>query len=554
MFGFILRETTMRWFRIALIGLTGTGLLPALADYAHAQGNPSQPFVPGELIIGYKSPQDREDAIREMRQTKEKLRVRGEIPNDMQTNKVGETALRVRIDFPNAIKRSTRDSPTSELLLLQETAKQLKENDPRVKYAHPNWIMRIDPPLPPGPNDAKIHLQKLDVGVEEAAPRSATAPDDPYYGLQWHYQPPPMGMNAVGAWKISKGSKDIVVAVLDTGILFNQEDINGSGNVLPGYDFVSQNFCTNEVTKRHPRATDPGDACPVGGQASWHGTHVAGTIGAVGSNNHIGVAGVAWNVTVLPVRVLGPKGGSTTDIVDAMRWAAGLPVAGVPKNEHPADIISMSLGGPIRTEAGLLECTEDIYGEYVDAIKEVRKAGAVVVAAAGNGEWIDADNHACTPDGKNAQCKHVQDDVKNSAPAGCPGVISVSASDAQGRLTWYSNFGAVTIMAPGGDTSQSADFVLGGKKTPLALGVWSSFNDGYHALNGTSQATPHVSGALALALAVHPEWRHNPDLIEQKLRASAVTPPPGACPRGKPCGSGQLDAARLLGARSATGD
>ena len=98
----------MRWLRIALVGLIGIWLLPVLADRAAAQGNPSQPFVPGELIVGYKSPEDREDAIREMRQTKEKLRVRGEIPSDMQANKVGESALRVRIDFPNAVKRSTR--------------------------------------------------------------------------------------------------------------------------------------------------------------------------------------------------------------------------------------------------------------------------------------------------------------------------------------------------------------------------------------------------------------------------------------------------------------
>jgi serine protease len=249
---------------------------------------------------------------------------------------------------------------------------------------------------------------------------------------------------------------------------------------------------------------------------------------------------------VLPVRVLGPLGGSTSDIVDGMRWAAGLPVAGAPINKRPADIINMSLGGPTRTKRGMLECTEENYGEYIDAIKEVRQAGVIVVASAGNGEWIDADDQTCQPDVKNPQCHKVQDDVKNAVPAGCPGVISVAASDPLGHLARYSNYGAVTIMAPGGDVNQTEDFILNGKRTPLALGVWSRVKNTYRAYNGTSQAAPHVAGAIALALATHPEWRRKPNLIEQMLRAAAVTPIEGACPQGKPCGPGQLDAAKLL--------
>ena len=221
-------------------------------------------------------------------------------------------------------------------------------------------------------------------------------------------------MNATGAWQLSNqqiGSRDIVVAVLDTGILYDHPDIKGSGNILGGYDFV---------TSGKPDATDTGDACPddPNPSDSWHGTHVAGTIGAVGTNNSQGMAGVAWQVSILPVRVLGKCGGTQKDIINGIYWAAGFPVEGVPPNDHPADIISMSLGGQGACEP-----------EYKQAIDYARKAGAVVVVAAGN----------------DAQ------DVKDFEPGGCPGVISVAASDNQGRLAYYSNYGAVTIMAPGGD-------------------------------------------------------------------------------------------------------
>lgn len=542
----------MRRLRICFMALSLIWLPQALAYRAHAQGAPSQSFVPGELIVGYNSPKDRAAAMREMRTTTDKVRVRGETPRGVQARELGGSAITLHIDFPARVSRSTQGDPASELSLLQEVAQQLKEKDPRVKYAHPNWIMGIDPPMPSDGNNAPVQLQNLDIGVEGEAAPSGIVPNDPFFVLQWDYQAPPTGMNAVGAWGLSKGSKDIVVAVLDTGILSDHPDMKQSGNLLRGYNFVSRNLCTGTALQRGPDATDPGDACK-GRPDSWHGTHVAGTVGAAGSNNRVGIAGVAWNVTVVPVRVLGPGGGSTSDIIDAMRWAAGIRVAGAPLNDHPADIINMSLGGPIRGPQGLFECTPQYFGSLIDAIAEVRKKGVTVVASAGNGEYVDANNQRCTPDPQHPQCRQIQDDVRNAQPAGCPGVISVAASDPNGHLAYYSNYGAVSIMAPGGDVTQLGNYVVGGKNIQLPLGVWSTFDMSkggtYYPYQGTSQAAPHVAGAIALALARHPEWRHKPDLIEQKLRATAVPARQGACPREKPCGPGQLDAAKLLEAR-----
>jgi hypothetical protein len=147
-----------------------------------------------------------------------------------------------------------------------------------------------------------------------------------------------------------------------------------------------------------------------------------------------------------------------------------------------------------------------------DAITRARAAGAVIVVAAGN------DNK----------------DISGFLPASCPGVISVSAHDVKGHLASYSNFGNVSIVAPGGDTDKS------GSQLPV-LGVGG---DGVLGWTGTSQAAPHVAGAIALALAQHEDWRKHPDLIAAAIHDTAVPMAPGTCPH--PCGPGQLDAQRLI--------
>ena len=529
----------MRLVGTVAFGLIAGCSLPSIIERAHAQATQSaeQPFVPGELIVGYESDQARREAMQKAGTASDSVQLRGERPAGVQVEELGETALIFHIEFPDSIKQATRGNPASELALLRELGARMKQSDSRIKYAHPNWLTGINPP--PSGADAGLKPQSFSPPVQSKPP--SNGPNDPMFGQQWHYEAPPTGMNAVGAWSTTHGDRSIVVAVLDSGIVADHEDIKGSGNLAPGYNFVSYDGCTKQKVNRSGDPTDPGDNCDPQ-KSDWHGTHVAGMIGAAGSNNGLGIAAIAWNVTVVPVRVIGHNGsGTNADLAAGIEWASGHDVAGVPKNQHPADVINMSLGGP-------LPCTEEDAGDIIAAINDARKAGTVVVVAAGNGAWQDPDQKSCDP-ATATNCTHVQEDVKGTTPGGCPGVISVAASDRDGKLAYYSNFGNVTLMAPGGDTrnyrgTDGKTIVDSGLKD----GVWSTVKGSYGALQGTSQATPHVTGAIALALSVHPDWRHNPDLVEAKLKATSVNPPTGACPADKPCGAGQLDAARLLAA------
>ena len=518
----------MQSLRTIVVVLAGTLAIQGLGVTATAQTREPPAFVSGELIVGYKSENDRQIAMQGLVATKGDLRALGseQVPN-FKVEALSGSALKLRLGLPARIRTLTKTDPNAGRRFLEDLATKLKQADSRVKYVHPNWIIRLDPV----PSPAPLRLQRLRDGVAPRAVPQAGAPNDEVFvlGAHWHYEAPPQGMNAVGAWALSKGDKSVVVAIVDSGILFAHPDIAKSGNVLPGYNF----FTLDNKTKRNADATDPGDACPPDEpEASWHGTHVAGTVGAIGTNNGAAIAGVNWNVAIVPVRVLGACGGSIEGVADGVRWAAGLPVPGVPLNPHPAQVINMSLGGRS-------PCTIEANGYELDALNAARAAGSIVVVAAGN--------------------KAI--DVKDYSPSGCPGVISVTAHDPSGRLTSYSNYGEVTIMAPGGDPRQQTEKGFPGE-------VWSvvkvrsdapSGIPGVGALSGTSQAAPHVSGAIALALALHPDWRGKPDLIVEKLKASAAPLAQGACP--KPCGVGQLDAVRLLqtpaasaepGAREAT--
>jgi serine protease len=329
--------------------------------------------------------------------------------------------------------------------------------------------------------------------------QAGSRPNDPLYGLQWHFKDngTAAGQSAGGAgfggfWDRSKdmGSRDVVVAVVDTGIQMNHPDIKGSPNLAPGYDMVSDPIMGNDGDGRDSDPNDPGDRCNPEDATisdSFHGTHVAGTIGVAATNNSAGVAGGAWNVTIVPVRALGRCGGKLSDINDAIRWAAGTVPARDTQgkevwNSKPADIINLSIGlfGP---------CPASMQAAINDAVA----AGAIIVSAAGNARV----------------------DTQYFAPGGCQNVISVAANDARGQLTPYSNFGAnVAIMAPGGDMARDDDKdgrPDGILSTKFMKNCSDPANPGatvaqcfYAFENGTSMAAPHVSAALVLLKAKFP--------------------------------------------------
>jgi serine protease len=233
---------------------------------------------------------------------------------------------------------------------------------------------------------------------------------------------------------------------------------------------------------------------------------VAGTIAAK-TNNGLGVAGVAYNARVVPVRVLGKCGGYTSDIADAIIWASGGTVSGVPANANVAKVINMSLGG-----GGACGTTTQ------NAINSARSRGTVVVVAAGN-------------ENQNAS---------NSNPANCAGVVTVAATNRNGARAPYSNYGAVVdVAAPGGDAN---GYIL----STLNAGTQAPGADNYANYQGTSMATPHVAGVAALMLARNSAL--TPDEIEAKLKSTA-RPFPGTCSQ---CGAGIVDAGAAVAAATTT--
>lgn len=340
-------------------------------------------------------------------------------------------------------------------------------------------------------------------------------PNDTSYNLQWHYYEATGGLNAPSAWDKSTGS-GVRVAVIDTGY---RPHADLAANIVGGYDFISDTAVANDGNGRDSSALDPGDwiaANECGGShaaqnSSWHGTHVAGTIAAV-TNNASGVAGVAYGAKVVPMRVLGKCGGYTSDIADAIRWAAGGTVSGLSANAYPAKVLNLSLGG-----SGSCDSTTQ------SAINDARSRGAVVVVAAGN---------------SNAN-------AANYSPASCAGVITVAATGRTGSRAYYSNYGSVVDLAgPGGDMSGSS---ANGVYSTLNTGTSSPGSDTYAYYQGTSMAAPHVAAVAALMFAKNGAL--TPDQVESMLKSTARAFP-GTCSQ---CGSGIVNASAAVDAAGGGG-
>ena len=389
-------------------------------------------------------------------------------------------------------------------------AARLMHNDPSLEYAEPD--RRVYP---------------------------LTTPTDPGYGNQWHYFAPNGTTNKGGAnlplaWDVTKGSPSVVVALIDNGyrphIDFPQ--------LLPGFDFITDPVAAHDGDGRDADARDPSDAvvageCGVGTPAKtghWHGTFMLGLLGAV-MNNGQGGTGVAPTAGIVPVRVIGKCGGLTSDVVDGMRWAAGLSVAGVPANLTPAKVMSISIGAP-----GACGST------FQAAVTEIVNAGTVIAVATGNGSLTNG----------------------VEAPANCSGVMAVTGHAIDGDLAHYANVAPlVALSGPGGGCGKlTFGSTCTDNSSSNGPGVYSTFNtgttspgaDSYSIGPGTSAAAPHVAGVAALLLSINPTL--SPAQIRAILQSSARPFPAGSwctTPSGSGlCGTGILDAQAALQAASVT--
>lgn len=363
--------------------------------------------------------------------------------------------------------------------------------------------------------------------------RPQLVPNDANYGLQWHLRGPgdgePAGLNLPPAWDLRTGLQSTVVAVVDSGVRFSHPDL--AGKLLAGYDFVSELQVANDGNGRDADATDPGDwisptdlgnplfsGCDLA-FSSWHGTFIAGQIAAA-TDNGIGVAGLNWEARILPVRVSGKCGALVSDLLDGVRWAAGLPVAGVPANPTPARVINLSFSGSSACSPA-----------YQTTVDDVRAAGALLVVAAGN------------------------ESGPLTRPADCQGVMAVASVQRDGAKADYSNFGAnVALAAPGGSGTTPLD--PDNLYSTTNAGFTGPGGDTYGYKKGTSFAAPQAAGVASLMLALNPHL--TPQALMERMQAGvrshtvagglACGPANGGVCQCTPttCGAGLLDADRSL--------
>ncbi|HTY93147.1 MAG TPA: S8 family serine peptidase [Steroidobacteraceae bacterium] len=320
-------------------------------------------------------------------------------------------------------------------------------------------------------------------------------PNDPLFMQQWYLQndpSTPAALDAVSAWDTTTGSASVVIADLDTGVRFDHPDLlraSQGGRLLAGYDFISSAAVANDGDGWDADASDPGDwvtsadasAAPFKGctvtNSSWHGTRTAGLLGAL-TSNATGIAGITWGTQILPVRVLGKCGGYDSDIQQAMLWAAGIHVSGVPDNPNPARVLNMSFG----SSSGA--CPQS----YLDVIQQLTALGVVMVVSAGNeGGPVDT-------------------------PANCAGVVGVAGLRHAGTKVGFSSLGPeVALSAPAGNCVNTAPgsaclySILTTTNSGTTVPATNTYTDEYANANlGTSFSAPLVSGIAALMASVNP--------------------------------------------------
>jgi serine protease len=392
-----------------------------------------------------------------------------------------------------------------------------------------------------------------DVKAPARVQAQAFTPNDTYFGEdQWNFKAPDGtvtqhgaankgGTNVDSAWELADGT-GIVIAVLDTGITAHPDVDTSLADA--GYDFITDSFVSGrdtdgrvaggwdigDWTDEEPYLSECTDASNPPSESSWHGTHVASTAGAELTNNAMGEAGIAYGAKILPVRVLGHCGGYDSDINDAIIWAAGGHIDGVPDNANPAQVINLSLGG-----SGACSATDPA----ALAIAQANELGATVVVSAGN-SGADAGNYS---------------------PASCPGAVTVASTGITSKRAYYSNYGAtVEIAAPGGGV-----FANDGSSGSQAYDgfIWQALNPGAHeptpsdevdpalaygGYAGTSQAAPHVSGIVALMQGARIDAglpAFTPAEVLATLQSTAYAP---SVPPTQPIGAGIVDAAAAVAA------
>jgi serine protease len=410
-------------------------------------------------------------------------------------------------------------------------------------------LLRFDRPLRGKSLDsalrrARLHPDVAWVEPDVLVPRLAV-PNDTLFAQQWHLAAPAggnlAGLNMPAAWDITTGNA-VVVAVVDSGILPDHPELVALGpRLLAGYDLVSELSVANDGGGRDADPRDPGDWIDAADQAnavfagcdvadsSWHGTFIAGQLAAA-TNNVQGVAGLNWGARVLPVRVSGKCGALVSDLLDGLRWAAGLPVSGVPANPNPARVINLSFGGD-----------QPCSPAYQSTIDAVTNAGALVVVAAGNS------------------------DTTLTRPADCRRVMAVASVRKDGAKADYSSFGGrVALAAPGGSFAPvgspdpHTDWLLlstsnTGPNAPVLYSNLPDPADHYGYKRGTSFSAPQAAGVASLMLAVNPFL--SPRQLIERMKAGARphvvagglpacgTPGVGVCNCTEAtCGDGLLDA------------